>query len=401
MLIHPLPPKFENGELCVSARIELEKPPFNVPEILWFKFPETFAHLVSDNADGFAVALMSLAMYRGENIRVRGTVSPALMYGMAESQRVQNYRKPHRYHPIQVQADAYARRTPGESKAATTFSGGFDSFYTVWSHLPQNEKLNGNELSYAIFVQGFDIGLEDKGTFETCRSAYAKLMADWGIELVPVKTNVRAFDKPENWVSSSTFATIAIGHLMGRGVSRYYVPANDFYIDFPEGAVSSLAEWVLSSESVQVIDDGAQLTKFEKIIALANVAPVYDHLRVCWGKPDGLLNCCECRKCINTMTALELAGTLQNFKTFPKPLDGNKRRFSSISYPSRQIYQDYFNRAVQLKRYDLALDMGIKLSLNYVRWSFNWLRRTMSISKPPSVGADELKTPYQSSARAT
>lgn len=378
MLIHPCTPKYENGELVVSARIEMEKPPYDVPEVVWFKFPEAQAHLVSDNADGFAVALLSLALCRGENIRICDTMSAALTYGMQECQRVQNYRKPQRYHPIEIEADAYARRTASGFKNASTLSGGVDSFYSVWSHVAQNEKVRGNEVAYAVLVQGFDIGLHDHYTFEQCSTSYRKVLREWGVELLTVRTNVRAFDKPTNWISGCTFATIGLGHFLGCGVSRYYVPANDFYADYPKGAVATLADALLSSESVQVVADGAQLTKFEKIVALSNVDAIYSQLRVCSAKPNGVMNCCECRKCINAMTALELCGTLQNFSTFPLPLDGNKRRFSDISYSARAIYMDYFKRALALKRNDLAVDMAIKIGLNYLRWGRKWAAQTVT-----------------------
>lgn len=375
MVIHPLTPKLENGELRVSARIELDKPPFDLPEIVWFSFPERQAHLVNERADGFAVALLSLALCRGEDVHVRGSMSSRLAWGIQEYQRVQNLRKPHRYHPIEIDADMYVQSESTGSKAASTFSGGVDSFYTVWSHLPQNERFAGNVLSYAIFVLGLDIGLHDTRSFEECRKSYERLMADWSIELLTASTNVRRFDKPENWISASTMAVIGLGHLLGRGLARYYIPANDSYDDYPKGVVASLADMLLSSESLQVIDHGAQLSKYEKIVVLSDVPETYTQLRVCWNEPQGLTNCCECRKCLNTMTGLALGGALAKYRTFPKPLDRAKLRVSDLSYPARDIFWGYFRAALALKRYDLAFDIGVKLFLNYLAWGPKWLKR--------------------------
>src|SRR5581483_878952 len=346
MIIHPLTPTLENGELCVSARIELEKPPYDFPKILWFRFPEAHAHLVSDCPDGFAIALLSTALHRGEDIHVRGTLSPALTYGLNEFQYVQNLRKSHRYKPIQIHADGYKRGKSIGSKAASTFSGGIDSFYTVWSHIPQNEPIAGNELSYAIFVQGFDIGLHEQRMFDACRTAYQTLMAEWGIELVTARTNVRQFDKWNNWISAATFATIGLGHIVSRGLSRYYVPANDEYAEYPKGAVATLADALLSSESLLVIEDGAQLTRFEKTALLSHVPAAYNYLRTCSDKHNGLMNCCECGRCLNTMVALELSGALQNFKTFPLPLQRSKLRTSVLAYPNRQLLLGYIQGAL-------------------------------------------------------
>ena len=52
MIITPLTPKLENGEICVAARVEMEKAPYRAPQTLWFRFPEAQAHMVSESSDG-------------------------------------------------------------------------------------------------------------------------------------------------------------------------------------------------------------------------------------------------------------------------------------------------------------------------------------------------------------
>jgi hypothetical protein len=373
MIIHPVTSHIERGELHLTARIELERPPYDLPETLWFRFPESQAHLVSDCADGFAVTLLAPALARGEDIHVRGTLSPRLASGLNEYQRVQNLRKPQRYRPIQIHADGYERRASEGSKAATSFSGGIDSFFTVWTHTRQNEKFPGNELSYALLIRGFDFALEDHHTFSACRDAYRPLLASLGIELLIASTNARAFDLTNNWTSASTFALIGLGHLLSRGLALYYVPANDAYEDYPKGAVATLQDTLLCSESLQVLGDGALVPKFEKIVALARVPLTYDHLRVCFVKPNGLANCGECGKCLNTMVALELCGALDKYTTFALPLDSTRLRFSTLSYPARFLFVNYLQGALTRRRYDLAFDILIKLLWNHVRWGRTWI----------------------------
>lgn len=377
MVIHPLTPTCENGELTVAARIEWDHAPNNFPPTVWFKIPEAQAHLVSERADGFAIALLSPALLRGENIQLRGEMSSALAHGLQEYIFLRTLREPRRYKPVSIQADTYLLSAARGTKAASTFSGGIDSFYTVWSHIPQYEKFAGNELSFAIFVQGFDIGLHERHTFEECRIAYQKLMKEWGIELVTVRTNLRGFDKPENWVGSANFGVIGLGHILGRELAKYYVPANDTYSDYPKGAIAALGNGLLSSESLAIMEDGARLTRFEKTLALAQVPAAYEYLRTCSDKPNGLLNCCECGRCLNTMTALELAGTLQNFKTFPRPLDRGKLRRSPLGYSVRNVLPPYIKGALAQRRYDLAFDLSVKLCLNYLGWGPKWLKKQL------------------------
>jgi len=87
MIIHPLTPTRENGELRIAAQIELKKSSRSLPKTLWFRFPEAQTSFLNDRADVFALALVFLALELGEDIHVRGTLSPRLVYGLQEFQR--------------------------------------------------------------------------------------------------------------------------------------------------------------------------------------------------------------------------------------------------------------------------------------------------------------------------
>lgn len=75
------------------------------------------------------------------------------------------------------------------------------------------------------------------------------------------------------------------------------------------------------------------------------------------------------------MVALELSGALQNFKTFPLPLQRSKLRTSVLAYPNRQLLLGYIQGALAQRRYDLAFDLTTKLLVNYTRWGRKWLRQ--------------------------
>src|SRR5690242_2991203 len=113
MIIHPLTPKLANGELCLAARIELDTPRPTLPDIVWFKFPESEAQLVSERTDGFAVALLFFALRMGEDIILRGALSPRLASGMREFQQIHCSREPRTYKPIEIHADSYVPAIPG------------------------------------------------------------------------------------------------------------------------------------------------------------------------------------------------------------------------------------------------------------------------------------------------
>lgn len=374
MLIHPLTTRRENGETVVAARIELERPPYNVPSTLWFRFPEAQADLMSERFDGFAVALLYLAMARGEKIELRDTLSPRLAYGLTEFVRLQTLLEPHKYHAIEIRADGYAAAGSKGNKIACTFTGGVDSFFTLWSHLPQNEAYAGNGVDCALFVHGMDIGLESAETFELCRAAYGEMVARRGIRLLTARTNVRAFDVGGDWSPAVYAALTGIGHLMGGGLARFYLSPGGAYDDYLDVTISVLQKALLSSETLEVIADGARFNRIEKIKVLAEVPETYGLLRVCFTEPNGLQNCCKCDKCLDTMALLEMLGALPRYKTFPLPL--NRARLRGTNAPSdfRSLPFSILKVAVARGRYDLSFDYVVKLLRNYSRWGGKWAR---------------------------
>lgn len=84
MIIHPINTEHANGEIELSARIELERPLHRFPPTLWFRFSEAQADFINDRGDGFAIAILNLALTRGANIQERGTRSPRVVYGLQE-----------------------------------------------------------------------------------------------------------------------------------------------------------------------------------------------------------------------------------------------------------------------------------------------------------------------------
>ena len=117
------------------------------------------------------------------------------------------------------------------------------------------------------------------------------------------------------------------------------------------------------------------MTKIDKMRVLGEVPETYDRLRICYAKPHGLVNCCNCRKCVNSMTALELSGILNRYTTFPLPLDRHRLRFAELSYTARGLFWEYYREAIRQRRYDLVVDMTIRLGVNYFGWGAKWVQQ--------------------------
>lgn len=382
MIIHPLTPTLQNGELCVAARIEFFKPRPTLPDMLWFKFPEAEAHLVSERADAFAIALLFLALELGEDIQLRGTLSPQLAAGMREYQQLQCELSPRAYSPIEINADTYLPTPPARGLNASALSGGVDSTYTLWSHIAQNEPDPATAVSFAMFVHGLDIGLHDTESYGKCKEGFRRAYGGWNIQLLTPQTNVRGFSSGDNWWWENEVALAGLGQLYGKGLARLYIATSSYTALKKNGAANPLMDELLSTESTQIVGDGADKTKYGRVQTIARVPATHGALRVCNINHDGLVNCCQCDKCLSTMTALELCGVLPDYTTFPLPLDRNRIRFGRASYLLINNHKSFLKGALAQGRYDLAFDIAFKLFWNYFRWGgIAVKRRIVSVTR--------------------
>ena len=193
MIIHKPEIKQVKQEIHVSAKIELENKRIRVPEEMWFRFPESYKKFISNNSDGFVVSLLLVGMALKEDIEVKGNLSPQLLYNLKEYQKIFNSWCPKEFKLINIKAANLKIDKRNQKAICCAFSGGVDSFYTLWKHLPQNESIKEHQLSHAFFIHGFDIPLEDKTTYEIEERAYKKIMNRLGIKFLTTKINSRDF----------------------------------------------------------------------------------------------------------------------------------------------------------------------------------------------------------------
>jgi hypothetical protein len=168
MIVHKPETRYENGEVILSARVTFDHPLLNKPDRLWFSFPDKFAPFVTHRSDAFAAGLILLAMHSGEEMRIEGELSPRLARGLAEYQSVFHFWFPHLFSPIQINAGCLSELDLdlAGKETMTLFSGGVDSAFTLLKHLPDHQPLTGFQVSYALFIHGYDIPLQTRAAIK-------------------------------------------------------------------------------------------------------------------------------------------------------------------------------------------------------------------------------------------
>ena len=86
------------------------------------------------------------------------------------------------------------------------------------------------------------------------------------------------------------------------GFKGCYIASGLSYADmYPHGSIF-VSDHLWGNEHTEIIHDGAESRRIDKIQSIAKDTDVLNILRVCWH--DKGYNCGECEKCLRTMTSL-------------------------------------------------------------------------------------------------
>ncbi|MCP4140514.1 MAG: hypothetical protein GY755_09525 [Chloroflexi bacterium] len=327
MIIHQPEVIQKDGKAILWSKIEMDKKRDNFPDYIWYRIPENYGAHLNTQSDAFLVSSLLAAMHFGEDIRVRGTISPRLAYHLEEYQYLLNFRMPDVLHLVSIQ---YEHLAPIEEKpkgVGATFSGGVDSLFTIWKHLPQNQPDPNYQISHGIFIRGFDILHSENDYYQKLAKQYTKQASQIGIDLIEIETNIVStvyeslhLHLPHLFGPLLISTAIALSGLF----QRFYIPSSWDYYTLEHAAYASdpLMDRFLSTDTMEIIHHGSADRRFEKVEELSDWKPAQEHLRVC-GFPYKGDNCSRCEKCTRTMLPLYALGKMHKFKTFSKPFKSN------------------------------------------------------------------------------
>ena len=282
---------------------------------IWYAIDEYARDALVDSADPFVVAALPLAMRRGLDLRVLGApVSPSLLDTLERFQEV--WHDWSRAAMVEVTAEQERERDARPAAAASAFSGGVDSAFTVYRHtsgLAQRDR----RLRAAVMLHGVDIPRANIVGFIRSSARSRRLVESVGLELVTIETNV--------WEVVETRAyPIAAGlssalHLLGGRFGTGLIPGTTSYrhLVFPLGS-SPVSDGLLGSRNFEIVHDGAREERFDKLRHLANWDEALDLLRVCLADPQHHRNCGHCQKCMLAILTFRVLDVVPRcFETLP------------------------------------------------------------------------------------
>ena len=331
----------------VSAAVEVG----GAAHSLWYRLPGV---VEAPPADAFLAAALLPAMQEGERLDLAGPVSPRLLAAMSTIQDVFHAWNPDwRKIPVGAPLGEVDRPQP-ERGAACFFTAGVDSFYTLLKHR--------DEISGLVFVHGFDVALTDHAMRATASKAMKRVAIAFRKPLIEVETNLREFaDRYVSWDYYHGAALASVALLLASRFARMYVASTRSYAGLIPMGSHPLLDPLWSTEHIEIVHDGCEAARVDKVAAVARCDLALTTLRVCWENPAGAYNCGRCEKCLRTMVDLRIADALDRCTTFSRRLD--LRAVSRMPVGRRAGYLEESLRAVERLGTDPALAGAIRAAL--------------------------------------
>lgn len=273
--------------------------------------------------DAFAAALLLPAMRAAESLHVIPAVSPRLRYSLPRIRDVFHTWWPH-FARVDIHlSPAAVPSDPLPERAATFFSGGVDSFYSLLKHTNGAGTLP-SPMTHLIFMRGVETRLELTRDIAGTEAWVRDIAGAVGVEPIIGESNFRtSLQGPEenlHWerhYHGSALAAIALG--LSPGLAYVCIPSAFTYNHLIAHGSTPLVDEMYSTERLQIAHDGAEVSRAAKIARILewDRELVLKHLRVCWENRGGPTNCGRCTKCARTGVVLRVLGVWDQATTFP------------------------------------------------------------------------------------
>jgi hypothetical protein len=295
-------PEIENDAVRCSAQLSR---PGLAPIDIWFKLPEEHMDAVTSRADPFIIASVFAAAETGSTLKVSGApASPSLLRNLGEFQQVRRAWYGAAIVPIECETSPEEPR--GDAPAIAAFSGGVDSAFTIYRHNRDRERPDRQQVTAALFVQGFDIALDDQAGFQGAFERAARMLDGLGVTLISMQTNVRTMCPDWEHMHAAAVAA-ALTVLSGHFATGLVASAGTYHLPLIPWGSNPLTDPMLGSRRFAIVHDGAASSRLEKVRALSEW-PAAKELRFCFSQTPADGNCGRCLKCILTALEFKCAG---------------------------------------------------------------------------------------------
>ena len=180
------------------------------------------------------------------------------------------------------------------------------------------------------------------------------------LPLCGVNTNLHSFVKKVDGAKVLYLSVFSCIFALQKKIFRYYVSSTSNYSEIQHTghlARHDMAEFcesylfpLLQNEHMDLILDGCQYRRVDKVKIISDWDIAQKYLNVCWGRTADASNCGYCSKCLRTLLPLEILGKLDKFsRVF------NIEQYRQISFQNKiRCLQNYGEEPFETENVDLA-----------------------------------------------
>ena len=284
----------------------------------YFEIPSEYKkYLCTEVSDAFLVGIFNYAVSLNEDIKFEGKISERLLYQFRTYfiPTLANNRKG--YSNIKIIAEPFEKTIQSEGVAATSASGGVDSFYSIVRHLedvPERYKV-----SHLLIVNQFNRYVDEKITrkrFDTVAGKAEKIAVDFGLKIIPMYTNHHEFHYT-GFVTEYSLRICSYALALQKLIAVYYVssgvPFHEFTFESHDTDGMDIFNLsMMTNDNISFYSSGGEVVRTEKLKYICKHPGVQKNMHVCNYNDEE--NCSECEKCMRTMVTLDVLGDLEFYK---------------------------------------------------------------------------------------
>ena len=290
----------------IRALIDWESPGTETDELI-YTYPAVPSASIVAPGDVVLAAALFPALRVGTPLVVEEPVSARLLAGARAIVDICSGWE-RSFHRIPIDAPVVDRSDDGGDKVGLLFSCGVDSFYSLL-----RTRADADAISTLVTIHGYDMKLADREGFALVRDRVQRVAAELDKEVLFVETNLGEIGGKfvsSAYLQGGQLASCALG--FGSHLRRCYEASSAAYRHMAPWGSHPFIDPLWSTESLELVHDGAELARHEKVYEIASSGLALETLRVCNYE---LENCRRCSTCLVTMLALHVAGALKDCPT--------------------------------------------------------------------------------------
>lgn len=284
---------------------------------MWYEVPKEYGHWFSaDRADGFVVGFILQAMQMQKDIVTHAPMSSKLWHNLTLFFIPMMAKAFQNLHVIRLLPSSLIETTTPATAVAGGFSGGIDSFAAIVDHFV-NEQSPNYRMSHFLF---HNVGSHGDKDYQAARTMFRQryetlreypVLVD--VPFVPVDTNIHEI-VPTEFVKTYITLNASVPLVLQNHFKKYFYASSykneDCGVNKTDivGRFDPIAFHMLSTETLDCISTGGQLSRVEKTKLVAGYEISRRFLNVCINESSEGKNCSICIKCCRTLLTLDLFG---------------------------------------------------------------------------------------------